>query len=119
MAMFSKLDLSHGQLPPWIEQFVKVTRPLGVNMMIAIPALGAFAVGVVSYFDPAAGAAMAKNSTDFLRNIPDAADAAIATVALGYTAAKSTEAIKAPPPAGGTTPEGEELDAAPRSRSMP
>ena len=118
MAIFSNLNLSGGTLPPWIEQFVKVTRPLAVNMMVAIPALGACAVGVVSYFDPVAGAAMAKNSTDFLKNIPDAAYAAIATVALGYTAAKSTEAIKAPPPAGGTTPEGEELvDTAPRGRT--
>lgn len=104
MSGFHLLDFTRGDVPPWLNNTVALTRPLAATMVVAIPALGAASVGFVSYFDPASGAAMALNSTDFLKGIPDAAYGAIVAIALGYTAGKTVEAVKAKPPQG--SPEG-------------
>ena len=106
MSGFLLLDFTHGDVPPWLNNTVALTRPLAATMVVAIPALGAFSVGMVTWFSPEAGAAMALNSTDFLKGIPDAAYGAIVAIALGYTAGKTVEAVKAkPPPAGQGSPE--------------
>lgn len=100
------LDLAEGQLPPWLDQFVTITRPLATSALIAIPSIGAFTVGLVSFWDAAAGEAAAKNSVAFLAGIPDAAYTLIGAVALGYFGAKTAEVIKKPaPPSGDTPPE--------------
>lgn len=105
MSLFSSLDIVHGDLPPWLNNFVALTRPLTTSMIIAIPSLGAFTVGLVSAWAPETAAAMAENSTAFLKGIPGEAYAMIGTIALGYTVSKTAEAIKAKPPAGATSPE--------------
>jgi len=119
MSWFDHFDLTKGDLPPWLNQFVAITRPLGTSMLIAIPALGAFTIGVVSGFSERAGAAMAKNAVAFLQGIPDAAYAMITAAALGYTAGKSWEAIKAPAPTGGQDPEGATPAPKPTSSAPP
>lgn len=106
MTGFHMLDFSTGDVPPWLNNTVALTRPLAATMVVAIPALGAFSVGLITWMDAATGAAMAKNSTDFLQGIPDAAYGAIVAIALGYTAGKTVEAVKAkPPPLGQGSPE--------------
>ncbi|MGX7926446.1 hypothetical protein ACWPMX_07720 [Tsuneonella sp. HG094] len=110
MSLLDQFDLSQGDLPPWIVKAVAVTRPLTTSGIIAIPVMGAFSVGLISGFESwfveaGTGARMAKDSTAFLQGIPDAAYAMIATIALGYSASKTAEAIKAPKPAGGASPE--------------
>lgn len=110
MSLLEQFDFSQGDLPPWIVKAVAVTRPLTTSGIIAIPVMGAFSVGLISgleswFVGAGTGARMAKDSTAFLQGIPDAAYAMIATIALGYSAAKTVEVVKAPKPAGGTSPE--------------
>lgn len=85
--------------------FAKVSRPLAVTMVVAIPALGAMTVGIVSGFNPSAGAAMAANSTAFLKGIPVEIVALIGTLGTGYIAAKSWETRSPAPPEGQLPPE--------------
>lgn len=122
MSLFQALDIVHGDLPPWLNNFVALTRPLGTSAIVAIPSVGAFTVGAVAFVWPVEAMDMVKASTSFLQGIPDAAYAMIATIALGYTAGKTAEAIKAKPPVGGTSPEAGPVatvdeDIAPRARS--
>jgi hypothetical protein len=83
------------ELPKWLRVFVAVTRPLGVNMIIAIPTVGPFAVAVVAMFDPAIATAMTTVSIEFLRGIPEEAWWTIAAVTGAFTFSKSAEVIKA------------------------
>lgn len=125
MNLFSTLDIVHGDLPPWINNFVALTRPLTTSAIIAIPSIGAFTVGTVAGFNAEAAMNMAEASTAFLKGIPDAAYGMIAALGLGYTAGKTAEAIKAKPPVGSTSPEAGpnaaspagEVDFAPSSRT--
>jgi hypothetical protein len=113
VSFLDNFDLRDGDLPPWITKLVAVTRPLTTSGIIAIPVMGAFTVGTVAGFDFQTGMNMSKASTHFLQGIPDAAYAMIAAVALGYSASKTTEAIKAPRPVGGTSPENPAATTAP------
>lgn len=88
---FETLDLSKGDLPPWVNQAVAIARPATAAMTAAIPAVGAFSVGVVAFFDHARAMAMAGAATSFLKDIPDAAWGAIAAITMTYTAAKTIE----------------------------
>lgn len=110
MSLLDDFDFSQGDLPPWIVKAVAVTRPLTTSGIIAIPVMGAFSVGLISgleswFVGAGTGARMAADSTAFLRGIPDAAYAMIGAIALGYTGAKTFEAVKAPKPTGGNSPE--------------
>lgn len=108
MSIFDSIDLSRGELPGWLNNLVALTRPLALTMTVAIPSMGAFTVGVVASFSPKAATAMMEASTKFLQGIPDAGWGAIVAIALGYTASKTAEVIKAPAqPAGRPSPEGE------------
>lgn len=88
-------DLAHGDVPPWLNNVVALTRPLTTSGIIAIPVMGGFMVGSVASFNYAAALHMADASTKFLQGIPDAGWGAIAAIALGYTASKGLEAVKA------------------------
>lgn len=90
----------------WIASFAKVTRPLAVTMTVAIPALGAMSIGVISLFSAEAGASAALNSTDFLKGIPNELYLMIGTIATGYIGFKSWETKSPPPPEGRASPEG-------------
>lgn len=105
MGLLSRFDFADGDLPPWINQAVAVARPLFTASAVAIPSLGMFSVSSVAFFSPLRATAMVKAATDFLGGIPDAGWGAITAIALGYTASKSVEAIKAPKPVGGSSPE--------------
>ncbi len=89
---YDKLDLGKGVLPPWVNQTVALARPAVAAMTAAIPAAGAFAVGIVAFFSPARGMAMAEASTSFLSKIPEAGWLAIGSITIGYTVAKTVEA---------------------------
>lgn len=91
---FFELNLSRGELPPWINNLVALARPLAITMTVSIAPVGAFMVGAVAYFDPKAADAMASASIKFLQGIPDAGWGAIVAIALGYTAAKTAEVVK-------------------------
>ena len=93
---FETIDLAKGDLPPWINQAVAIARPAVAAMTAAIPAFGAASVGIVAFFSESRAMAMANASTKFLRDIPDAGWVAIASITLGYTAAKTIEARKSP-----------------------
>lgn len=106
MSWKDRFNFTDGKLPPWVDNLVTVTRPLAVNALIAIPTLGAMMVGVVAgVFGEDKAMAMANASVAFLQGIPDALYALIGGTFLGYAGAKTTEAIKAPKPVGGTDPE--------------
>lgn len=114
MSIFDSIDLSRGELPGWLNNLVALTRPLALTMTVAIPSMGAFSVGIVATLWPKTAMAMVDASTKFLQGIPDAGWGAIVAIALGYTASKTAEVIKAPaPPAGRQSPEGEPTPAAP------
>lgn len=102
------LDLADGELPKWLQNAVALTRPLYTSALIAIPSVGALSVGAVGFFSEPRAMAMVHASTAFLVGIPDAAYGLIGAVALGYTASKSVEAVKAPAPVGGKSPEGQQ-----------
>lgn len=89
----------------WIASFAKVSRPLAVTLTVAIPALGAASVGLATIFDPAMGAAMAKNSAGFLSDLPEALYWMVGGIATGYFGAKAFETRSPPPPAGRASPE--------------
>ena len=115
MSIFGKLDLADGELPPWLNQFVSIARPLFTAGIVAIPCVGAFVVGTVAAIHFETAKNMVAASTTFLQGIPDAAYGAIVAVALGYSASKTVEAIKMPPPpAGAPPPEQPAVDAARR-----
>lgn len=95
---FPEFDLVSGDLPPWLTNFVSIARPLFVAGNVAIPVLGAFTVGLVSFIWPVQALTMVDASTKFLQGIPDAAYGMITALALGYIGAKSWETVKAPPP---------------------
>lgn len=115
MSIFNSIDFSRGELPGWLNNLVALARPVATTMTVAIAPIGAFSVGTVAYFDPKAADAMASASIKFLGGIPDAAWGAIVAIALGYTAAKTAEVVKAPAaPAGRTPPEGEPAPSPPR-----
>ncbi len=106
MSEASSFDFSHGDLPPWINNLVAVARPAFTAGIVAIPCLGAATVGTVALFFPGAAMDSVKASIAFLQGIPDAAYGMITAIALGFTAAKSYEAVKnPPPPAGSPSPE--------------
>jgi hypothetical protein len=101
-------DFSKGDLPPWVQNAVTLARPLFTAATIAVPAIGGFVVGTVAFFDPQSANEMAAATTLFFQGIPDVAWGAVATIAVGYTAAKTYETVKAPPPpAGRPSPEQE------------
>lgn len=112
---FFELNLSRGDLPPWINNLVALARPLAITMTVSIAPVGAFMVGAVAYFDPKAADAMASASIKFLQGIPDAGWGAIVAIALGYTAAKTAEVVKNGPPQ--ATPALPAPDPAPRTWS--
>lgn len=108
------LDLSNGELPPWINQAVAIARPATAAMTAAIPAAGAFSVGVVAFFSKARALDMATTATLFLKEIPDAGWGAIAAITLGYTAAKTVEVARGQtPPLGRAAPEDGPVTGAP------
>jgi hypothetical protein len=108
MSIFDSIDLKHGELPGWLNNLVALARPAALTMTTAIPAAGAFTVGLLAFWWPIEADRMAAVSVKFLTGIPDAAWGAITAIALGYTAAKSAEVIRKPaPPAGAPSPEGE------------
>jgi hypothetical protein len=113
--------LAAAELPAWLSNFIALTRPATTSAVIAIPAIGSFTVGIVAGFDPARGLDMANASVAFLKGIPDAAYGMITAISLGYAAAKTTEAVKAPPPAAGSPPEqpAQLAPAAPAGRTVP
>ena len=114
MNLFDKLDLSHGELPGWINNLVALTRPVALTMTVAMPPLGAATVGLVAFKYPQTAMAMARASSTFLQGIPTEGWAAVTAIALGYTASKTAEVIKAKaPPLGRASPEGEPQPAAP------
>lgn len=98
--------------------FSKVSRPLAVTMVVAIPALGAMTVGIASIFSPATGAAMAANSTAFLKGIPTEIVALIGSLGLGYIGAKSWETRSPPPPKGQLPPEASDEEEAAEGRVL-
>lgn len=114
---FFELNLSRGELPPWINNLVALARPLAITMTVSIAPVGAFCVGLVAYFDPKAADAMASASIKFLQGIPDAGWGAIVAIALGYTAAKTAEVVKNGPPAAPAALPAPEPDPAPRTWS--
>jgi hypothetical protein len=116
MSILDRFDFSRGVLPPWVEHAVALTRPFGVAALVLIPTLGAASVGIVASWAPQSAMQMAETSTAFLQGIPDALYGLIGAVALGYSAAKSFEVVKAPPPpAGRRSPEG----SGPRPETVP
>lgn len=103
MSIFDHIDFTHGELPGWLNNLVALTRPLAMTMTVAIAPMGAFMCGLVAFFSPPRGEAMASASIRFLQGIPDAGYGAIVAIALGYTAVKSAEAVKAMSSAAKTT----------------
>jgi hypothetical protein len=83
------------ELPRWLRVFVAVTRPLGVNLIIAIPTVGPFTVAMVAAFDPAIAASMTSVSVEFLRGIPEAAWWTISAITGAFTVSKSAEVMRA------------------------
>lgn len=107
MSLLDRFDFSNGRLPPWVDHAVALTRPFGVAALVLIPTLGAATVGLVAGRWPVAAMNMVEASTAFLKGIPDGLYTLIGAVALGYSAAKTVEVVKAPPPpAGRQSPEG-------------
>ena len=88
---FSHLDISRGDLPPWVNQAVAIARPATAAMTAAIPAIGAWSVGFVAIFSRSRALAMSEAATAFLQGIPDAAWGAITAITLGYFGAKTLE----------------------------
>lgn len=93
MSIFEKIDFSDGDLPPWVNKLVALARPMSTTMIVAIAPVGAFSVGMVATRDPVMAMKMVEVSTKFLQGIPDAGWAAIVTIAVGYSAGKSVEAV--------------------------
>lgn len=119
MSIFDHIDFSRGELPGWLNNLVALARPVATTMTVAIVPCGAFSVGTVAFFNPKAADAMATVSIKFIGGIPDAAWGAIVAIALGYTAAKTAEVVKAPAqPAGRPSPEGEPASTEPRTWSQ-
>lgn len=125
MSLFERFDFAGGHLPPWLPPLVSLTRPLATTLTGMIVPVGAAMCGTVGFFSPDRAMAMAAASSAFLHGIPGELYLMIGGVFGVYSASKTAEVIKAPPPAGGTSPEkpvaqataGEEFDAAPRSRA--
>lgn len=104
MSRLETIPLS--ELPDWLSNVVALTRPLALTLTVAIPSVGSAMVGTVAVVSYRTAQNMAAVSVQFLQGIPDAAWGAITAIALGYTAAKSAEVIKAaPPPVGRASPE--------------
>lgn len=80
-----------------IGSIVRLVRPLAVTMIVAIPAIGAFSVGVVTFFDAATGKAMAVNAGLFFNGIPGELYTLIGVIATGYIGFKSWETKAASP----------------------
>jgi hypothetical protein len=129
MALLDRFDFSHGDLPPWLPPLVSLTRPLAVSLTGMLIPVGAFTCGSVALFSLEAGMNMAAASAAFLRGIPGELYALIGGVFGVYSLSKTAEVIKAPSPAGGTSPEappttevvaeaevGDAVDSAPRGR---
>lgn len=105
MSFFDRFDFSNGDLPPWVGSFVSVTRPMAVSLTGMLIPVGAFSCGVVALFSLEAGMNMAAASTAFLKGIPGELYMLVGGVFGVYSISKTAEVIKAPPPAGGTSPE--------------
>lgn len=106
--MSLEFDLSRGDLPPWINQAVAIARPAVAAMTAAIPALGSFTIGIVAFFSEPRAMSMARASTKFLQDIPDAGWAAISAITLGYTVAKTVEVARSGKNTGITKPSPED-----------
>ena len=127
MSILERFDFANGDLPPWLPPLISLTRPLAVSLTGMLIPVGAFTCGSAALFSLEAGMNMAAASAAFLQGIPDGLYALIGGVFGVYSLSKTAEVIKAPAPAGGTSPERPadhaptpapaEVDAAPRSRA--
>lgn len=122
MSILDRFDFVGGNLPPWAQNAVDLARPFFTAVTIAIPAIGGSMVGTVAFFAPERAYNMAKASAMFFQGIPEVAWGAIATIAVGYTAAKTIESVKGKPqPLGRPAPEDPVLaprDLTPEERAM-
>lgn len=132
MSILDRFDFARGELPPWFAPLVSLTRPLATTLTGMIIPVGAAMCGTVAFFSEERAMAMAAASSAFLHGVPEGLYILIGSIFGVYSLSKTAEVIKAPPPAGGTSPEkplaaepdppppaapGEEIDAAPRSRT--
>lgn len=120
MRFLDRFDFSNGELPPWLPSFISLTRPIATTLTAMMVPLGAFTVGLVAAWAPESAMNMAEASTKFLHGLPDALYWLVGSIVLGYSASKTFEVVKAPPPAGGRSPEKpvtDEVDVAPKGKS--
>lgn len=86
-------------IPPWVDHLLRLARPGMVAATVAIPAVGAFCVGLAGLLlGQGIAMQMVRPSVAFLQGIPEALYLMIGSIALGYTGAKSFESMKAKPP---------------------
>lgn len=125
MRFLDNFDFSNGQLPPWLAPLVSLTRPMATTLTAMIIPVGAASCGVVAAFSRDRALAMAEASGAFMQGVPEPLYYLVGIITTGYFGAKTAEAIKAPRPVGGSSPErpaeDEDMppppvDTAPRSR---
>ena len=80
-----------GGAPAWMVATAKLIRPLSVGALMAIPTIGAAAVGFVALFSRDRAMAMVEASGAFLNAIPTDIVLLIGTIATGYGVARSLD----------------------------
>lgn len=105
MALLDQINFAEGQLPPWLAPAISLTRPLATTLTGMVIPVGAAACGTAAIFSPDTALHMAEASTAFLKGLPEPLYYLIGGVFGFYSISKTAEAIKAPPPVGGTSPE--------------
>lgn len=89
-AIAADLDEAGGA-PAWMVATAKLIRPLSVGALMAIPTIGAAAVGFVALFSRDRAMAMVEASGAFLNAIPTDIVLLIGTIATGYGVARSLD----------------------------
>lgn len=117
MSILDRFDFSNGDLPPWFEPLVKLTRPMATTMTAMMLPVGAFSVGAVAFFSPVRAINMAKAVEAFLHGIPDPLYWLIGSIVIGYTGAKTVETMRSPRSPLTPTAEQPDVDVAPKGKS--